>query len=139
MGGVVSEAAFRGGATDSFPVCGRFACSRTAPPDAASGLWRGHSGCPTGQFYGSGSVPGRRKHLLHFEERSEAVGGAFVIREGGRVDNLRILLLDDVMTSGAMLDAGSRAFGEAGAKSVTGLTIARAVRQGNPGQRKFLA
>src|SRR5258708_4942577 len=49
------------------------------------------------------------KHLLHFEERWEAVRGAFVIREGGRVDNLRILLLDDVMTSGATLDACSRA------------------------------
>jgi ComF family protein len=69
------------------------------------------------------------KHLLHFEERWEAVRGAFVIREGGRVDNLRILLLDDVMTSGATLDACSRALREAGAKSVTGLTIARAVRR----------
>jgi len=45
------------------------------------------------------------KHLLHFEERWEAVRGAFVIREGDRVDNLQILLLDDVMTSGATLDA----------------------------------
>lgn len=72
------------------------------------------------------------KHLLHFEERWEAVRGAFVIREGGRVDNLRILLLDDVMTSGATLDACSRALREAGAKSVAGLTIARAVRQGIP-------
>jgi ComF family protein len=72
------------------------------------------------------------KHLLHYEERWEAVRGAFVIREGGRVDNLRILLLDDVMTSGATLDACSRALREAGAKSVAGLTIARAVRQGIP-------
>jgi predicted amidophosphoribosyltransferase len=45
------------------------------------------------------------KHLLHFEERWEAVRGTFVIREGDRVDNLQILLLDDVMTSGATLDA----------------------------------
>ena len=73
--------------------------------------------------------PRPEKHLLHFEERWEAVRGAFVIREGGRVDNLRILLLDDVMTSGATLDACSRALLEAGAKSVAGLTIARAVRQ----------
>ena len=72
------------------------------------------------------------KHLLHFEERWEAVRGAFVIREGGRVDNLRVLLLDDVMTSGATLDACSRALREAGAKSVAGLTIARAVRQSTP-------
>jgi ComF family protein len=77
------------------------------------------------------------KHLLHFEERWEAVRGAFVIRDDGRVDNLRILLLDDVMTSGATLDACSRALREAGAKSVAGLTIARAVRQGIPVRESF--
>jgi competence protein ComFC len=77
------------------------------------------------------------KHLLHFEECWEAVHDAFVIREGGRVDNLRILLLDDVMTSGATLDACSRALREAGAKSVDGLTIARAVRQGIPVRESF--
>ena len=73
--------------------------------------------------------PRPEKQLLHFDERWEAVRGAFVIREGGRVDNFRILLLDDVMTSGATLDACSRALRDAGAKSVVGLTIARAVRQ----------
>jgi len=77
------------------------------------------------------------KHLLHFEERWEAVRGAFVIRDGGRVDNLRILLLDDVMTSGATLDACTRVLREAGAKSVAGLTIARAVRQGIPVRESF--
>jgi ComF family protein len=81
--------------------------------------------------------PRPEKHLLHFEERWEAVRGAFVIRDGGRVDNLRILLLDDVMTSGATLDACSRALREAGAKSVAGLTIARAVRQGLPVRESF--
>lgn len=81
--------------------------------------------------------PRPEKHLLHFEERWEAVRGAFVIRQGGQVDNLRILLLDDVMTSGATLDACSRALREAGAKSVAGLTIARAVRQGIPVRESF--
>ena len=52
--------------------------------------------------------------------------------KAGRVDNFRILLLDDVMTSGATLDACSRALREAGAKSVVGLTIARAVRLAIP-------
>ena len=32
-----------------------------------------------------------------------AVGGTFAMREVGRVDNLRILLLDDVRTTGATL------------------------------------
>jgi predicted amidophosphoribosyltransferase len=66
------------------------------------------------------------KYLLQSEERWEAVRGAFAIRQGGQVDNLRILLLDDVMATGATLDACSRARREAGAKSVLGLTVARA-------------
>jgi len=70
--------------------------------------------------------PRPEKHLLHLDERWESVRGAFAMRNGGRVDNLRILLLDDVMTTGATLDACSRALRDAGAKSVLGLTIARA-------------
>lgn len=72
------------------------------------------------------SRPRPEKHLLRNEERWEAVRGAFAMRKRGRVDNLRVLLLDDVMTTGATLDACSRALCEAGAKSVIGLTIARA-------------
>jgi ComF family protein len=79
--------------------------------------------------------PRPEKHLLHFDERWEAVRGAFVIRDGGQVDNLRILLLDDVMTSGATLDACSRALKGAGAGRVAGLTIARAVRAAIPVSR----
>lgn len=74
------------------------------------------------------SKPRPEKHLLRSEQRWEAVRCAFAMREGGRVDNLRILLLDDVMTIGATLDACSHALSEAGAKSVLGLTIARAGR-----------
>lgn len=72
------------------------------------------------------SRPRPEKHLLRKEERWEAVRGAFALGKGHRVDNLRILLLDDVMTTGATLDACSRALRDAGAKSVVGLTIARA-------------
>ena len=72
------------------------------------------------------SRPRPEKHLLRSEERWEAVRGAFAMRNSGRVDNLRILLLDDVMTTGATLDACSRALCAAGAQSVVGLTVARA-------------
>jgi len=73
--------------------------------------------------------PRPEQHLLGTAERWEAVRGAFAMRGGRRVDNLRVLLLDDVMTTGATLDACSRALCEAGASKVLGLTIARAVRQ----------
>jgi competence protein ComFC len=72
------------------------------------------------------SRPRPEKHLLRHDERWDAVRGAFAMGSGGRVDNLRVLLLDDVMTTGATLDACTRALREAGAKSVVGLTLARA-------------
>ena len=68
------------------------------------------------------------KQLLSLWERWESVRGAFATRPGSRVDNLRVLLVDDVMTTGATLDACARVLRQAGAKSVIGLTVARALR-----------
>jgi competence protein ComFC len=67
------------------------------------------------------------KYLLNYEERWEAVRGVFATRPGSQVDNLRVLLVDDVMTSGVTLDSCAKALCEAGARSVIGLTVARAV------------
>ena len=75
------------------------------------------------------------KHALDYEERWESVRGALALKEGGRVDNSRILLLDDVMMTGATLDACSRASADAGASSVIALTVARAVRPASPAGR----
>jgi ComF family protein len=68
------------------------------------------------------------KHILSLDERWESVRGAFATRPGSKVDNLRVLLVDDVMTTGATLDACAKALRGAGAKSVIGLTVARAAR-----------
>lgn len=67
------------------------------------------------------------------KERWESVHGAFARKEGGQVDNCRILLLDDVMTTGATLDACSHALADAGASSVIALTVA--VRPASPAGR----
>jgi ComF family protein len=72
------------------------------------------------------------KRILTLEERWESVRGAFATRPGSQVDNLGVLLVDDVLTTGATLDACARALREAGAKSVVGLTVARAVRNPLP-------
>jgi competence protein ComFC len=68
------------------------------------------------------------KHILSLEERWDSVRGAFATRPGSKVDKVRVLLVDDVMTTGATLDACARALRGAGAKSVIGLTVARAAR-----------
>ncbi len=72
------------------------------------------------------------KHILSNEERWRIVRGAFATRPGSQVDNKRVLLLDDVMTTGATLDACAGALLQAGAKSVVGLTVARVVRRETP-------
>lgn len=65
--------------------------------------------------------------VLSRSEHWESVRGAYALREGSRVDKLRILLIDDVMTTGATLDACSRALLKAGAAEVVALTVARVV------------
>jgi competence protein ComFC len=77
------------------------------------------------------------KQVLSLEERWESVRGAFATRPGSQVDNLRVLLVDDVLTTGATLDACARALREAGAKSVIGLTVARAARNLTPSTREW--
>jgi ComF family protein len=72
--------------------------------------------------------PRPNKQILTLEERWDSVRGAFATHPGSQVDNLRVLLVDDVMTTGATLDACARALRAAGAKSVIGLTVARAAR-----------
>jgi ComF family protein len=59
------------------------------------------------------------------EERRAIVEGAFAARPD-RVDRRRVLLVDDVVTTGATLDACARALLEAGAAEVRCLTWARA-------------
>ncbi|MFZ0739209.1 MAG: ComF family protein [Candidatus Acidiferrales bacterium] len=65
--------------------------------------------------------------LLTSSERWETVRGAYETRQGVKVDKLRILLVDDVFTTGATLDACARALLAAGAASVCGVTVARVV------------
>jgi ComF family protein len=62
-------------------------------------------------------------------ERWETVRGAYATCNTAAVDNLRVLLVDDVFTTGATLDACSRALKGAGAAQVVGLTVARALPQ----------
>jgi ComF family protein len=69
------------------------------------------------------------KIRLTRRERWETVRGAYATHQSAQVDKLRVLLVDDVFTTGATLDACSRALRQAGAVRVVGLTVARALPQ----------
>jgi len=60
------------------------------------------------------------------DERRSNVADAFSCRDG-RLRDKQVLLIDDVSTSGATLDACARALKEAGAASVWGLVLAREI------------
>ena len=64
---------------------------------------------------------------LSEEERRRNVRGAFALNPQRSVDGKRILLVDDVYTSGATVNECSRTLNRAGAKEVIVLTLARAV------------
>jgi ComF family protein len=63
--------------------------------------------------------------VLSRAEHWKSVRGAYATRYGMKIDNLRVLLLDDVLTTGATLDACSRALKKVGASAVFGLTVGR--------------
>jgi ComF family protein len=65
---------------------------------------------------------------LDAPERAKNVSGAFAV-EAENIGNARVLLVDDVFTTGATLDECARALKKAGASEVCALTLAR---QGHP-------
>jgi ComF family protein len=69
------------------------------------------------------------KIRLTRRERWETVRGAYAAHKSAQVDKLRVLLVDDVLTTGATLDACSKALRKAGAARVVGLTVARTLPQ----------
>jgi len=59
-------------------------------------------------------------------QRKRNVKGAFKVRRPDRVKNKNLLLVDDVMTTGATLDECARELKKAGAARVAAVTLARA-------------
>jgi ComF family protein len=74
--------------------------------------------------------PTRQQVGLSARERSENVRGAFRVGDGERiaVAGRRVLLVDDVYTTGATMKAATRALTRAGAEAVDAVVFARVVR-----------
>lgn len=73
--------------------------------------------------------PTRPQVELNIEERRHNVARAFHVVRPQSVDGRRILVVDDVYTTGATVNECSRALLQAGAESVDVLVLARAILQ----------
>ncbi len=69
----------------------------------------------------------RTQTLLSREERADNVRGAFVARRGLRLDGARVVLVDDVFTTGATTNACAKVLRAIGASEVCVWTVARGV------------
>lgn len=67
---------------------------------------------------------------LSIKERKENILDAFSIQEKRKIEGRKILLVDDVYTTGSTMEEAGRVLKEAGAKEIVGIVIARAA----PGQ-----
>jgi predicted amidophosphoribosyltransferase len=72
-------------------------------------------------------VPTRTQTRLSRPERQENVRNAFAMRSGARLNGERVVLLDDVFTTGATTSACARVLKEAGASKVCVWTVARGI------------
>jgi competence protein ComFC len=63
--------------------------------------------------------------VLSRTEHWRSVRGAYATRKGRKVDNSRVRLVDDVLTTGATLDSCARALEKVGARAILGLTAGR--------------
>lgn len=71
---------------------------------------------------------------LSAKGRARNVAGAFKVRanRGREVEGKRLIIIDDVHTTGATLSACARALKRAGAENVTAITLARVVKPVDP-------
>jgi len=85
----------------------------------------------------------RRARFTHTQagltnaKRRANVAGAFEMRGGIRLDGMRVLLVDDVLTTGASASACARVLKRAGARQVTVLTLARTDRRASLDRPEF--
>jgi Predicted amidophosphoribosyltransferases len=73
--------------------------------------------------------PGAAQAGLNRSQRRRNVTGAFALRSGLDLQGKRMLLIDDVLTSGATLNALARVLRQHGAARVDALTLARTDRR----------
>lgn len=64
----------------------------------------------------------KKQHDLSYEERLSNLNGAFSVKDKGALSGKRIILIDDVFTTGSTMSACAKALKSGGAAAVYGLT-----------------
>ncbi len=75
---------------------------------------------------------------LNHEQRIANMKNAYRVKNGVSLDGMKILILDDIVTTGATMLSATVALRRAGAKSVIGIAPGAAYRHVTPGQRRRL-
>ncbi len=70
---------------------------------------------------------------LSEKERRENIKGCFLVKNKDLIKNKKILLLDDVYTTGSTMEEAARVLKKSGAKEIVGMVLARA----EPGEDKI--
>jgi ComF family protein len=70
---------------------------------------------------------------LSRDERKENIKGAFSVKNSQEIKNKKILLVDDIYTTGSTIEEAARVLETAGAKEIIGVVVARA----SPGEDRF--
>lgn len=63
---------------------------------------------------------------LSDEERKENVRRVFVVKDESQIRDKKVLLVDDIYTTGATMEEAAKTLKEAGAKEIIGIVLARA-------------
>lgn len=64
--------------------------------------------------------------ILSGQERKENIKGAFLVKNKNLIENKKILLVDDVYTTGSTMEEAAKVLKEAGVKEIIGIAVARA-------------
>jgi competence protein ComFC len=68
------------------------------------------------------------QHTLSLDERWKNVKDAFQVKPEKNISNLKVLLIDDIFTSGATISNCAKALLQGGASEVRALTLSRAIK-----------
>jgi len=71
------------------------------------------------------TISTRHQNDLSRDERLVNLKGSFTLKNGSRIDKMKLLLVDDIMTTGATLDECSKTLLKGGAEKISCFTLAR--------------